>query len=158
MLFRSLSQVICDTCHHPGHYANECPEKKNKAIELEEEQGTFKKYISQVECHECHKMGHYSWDCPEKKKNKGIATRGYVADKEHRKDLSHVTCFKCKEEGHYISECPERKLQNIKGKVVITKNRGTKSKVAAKKETTPRNDLEGARVMSKVFCHHCRKT
>ena len=115
---KDLSQVICYTCRHPGHYANECPEKKNK----------------------------------------GIATRGYVANKEHRKDLSHVTCFGCKEEGHYRSECPERKLQKTKGKVLITKKRGPKAKVAAKKETTPRSDPEGTRDMSKVFCHHCRKT
>ena len=92
------------------------------------------------------------------KKNKGVATRGYVADKENRKDLSHVTCFKCKKEGHYRSECPERKLQNIKGKVVVTRKRHLKATVTSKGKIYPNDDHEGTRDMSKVFCHHCRNT
>jgi Zinc knuckle len=110
-------QVICRTCHQPGHFANECSENRmNEAKERDEQRSNLKEVISPDECHECHKIGHFSWDCPGRRKNNRFATGYHVANKEHRKDIKLVTCFECKEKGHYANECPENKNVSFKKK------------------------------------------
>ena len=123
----STSTKCCYTCGEEGHISSNCTRKRERfptyVVEYEDQQledllalekpkkkkynNSKEKDLSQVICYTCRHPGHYVNECPEKK-NKGISTRSFVADKEHKKDLNHITCFKCKETGHYASECPEK--------------------------------------------------
>ena len=64
-----ITQVQCYNCKEMGHYANECPEKKNQGNKQEEVIPKEKKDISQVMCFKCKELGHYVNNCTEKMKH-----------------------------------------------------------------------------------------
>jgi hypothetical protein len=56
------SKVLCYKCKELGHYADQCPERDNKA----NMQGRVKKNLNHISCYTCKQLGHYSEQCTDK--------------------------------------------------------------------------------------------
>ena len=89
--YKEINQVWCNNYKELGHYVSTCPQKIREELNL-------------VTCYNCGNQGHYASNCPENMKHKI----------KHMKDLSLVTCFKCGNKGHYADVCPERFQQDPK--------------------------------------------
>jgi hypothetical protein len=52
-------KVLCFNCREQGHFADQCPERNNKA----NKQGSVKKDLSMITCYKCKQKGHYADKC-----------------------------------------------------------------------------------------------
>jgi hypothetical protein len=59
---QDYSKILCFHCREQGHFADQCPERNNKA----RTQGSMKKDLSTITCFKCKQQGHYSNKCPKK--------------------------------------------------------------------------------------------
>lgn len=94
------SRVVCFLCNRPGHYQNDCPERKNRVSRSDSRD---RSPGSRVVCFLCNRQGHYQNDCPERK------NKVSRSDSRDRSPGSGVVCYLCNRPGHYKNDCPERK-------------------------------------------------
>eukprot|EP00906_Rhabdomonas_costata_P009455 RCo013378 len=94
---RSLSEVTCFKCGEKGHYANQCPNDKNWAIQGRIREETFGRSSTAVPTSTSATDGPPAGAAPQDSQQR--FQQNYIRN---------ITCYYCGVLGHRIAECPSR--------------------------------------------------